>query len=50
MLIELLADAWGVAPRGEGKSIWYEVYEASAPEDGPEDGGRGGPVDGSAVV
>ncbi|MEV6167875.1 SpoIIE family protein phosphatase [Streptomyces sp. NPDC051954] len=27
MLIELLADAWGVDPRGEGKSIWYELYE-----------------------
>ncbi|MDQ0991955.1 SpoIIE family protein phosphatase [Streptomyces sp. V3I7] len=28
MLIELLADAWGVDPRGEGKSIWFELYEA----------------------
>jgi serine phosphatase RsbU (regulator of sigma subunit)/anti-sigma regulatory factor (Ser/Thr protein kinase) len=28
MLIELLADAWGVAPRGEGKSIWFELYES----------------------
>ncbi|GHB24296.1 magnesium or manganese-dependent protein phosphatase [Streptomyces viridiviolaceus] len=28
MLIELLADAWGVAPRGEGKSIWFEFYES----------------------
>ncbi|MGW4020098.1 SpoIIE family protein phosphatase [Streptomyces sp. NPDC005009] len=27
MLIELLADAWGVAPRGEGKTIWFELYE-----------------------
>ncbi|MFJ4523692.1 SpoIIE family protein phosphatase [Streptomyces sp. NPDC088810] len=27
MLIELLADAWGVHPRGEGKSIWFELYE-----------------------
>ncbi|KOV91928.1 ATP-binding SpoIIE family protein phosphatase [Streptomyces sp. NRRL B-3648] len=27
MLIELLADAWGVDPRGEGKSIWFELYE-----------------------
>ncbi|GHA62610.1 SpoIIE family protein phosphatase [Streptomyces tendae] len=34
MLVELLADAWGVAPRGEGKSIWYELYESAAPEDG----------------
>ncbi|WP_326780877.1 SpoIIE family protein phosphatase [Streptomyces longwoodensis] len=30
LLIELLADAWGVAPRGEGKSIWFELCE-----DGP---------------
>ncbi|MBA2807616.1 SpoIIE family protein phosphatase [Streptomyces sp. KM273126] len=28
MLIELLADAWGVDPRGKGKSIWFELYEA----------------------
>ncbi|MET9777732.1 SpoIIE family protein phosphatase [Streptomyces sp. NPDC006367] len=34
MLVELLADAWGVAPRGKGKSIWYELYEP-----GPEPGG-----------
>lgn len=34
MLIELLADAWGVAPRGEGKSIWYEIYESADPDDG----------------
>jgi serine phosphatase RsbU (regulator of sigma subunit)/anti-sigma regulatory factor (Ser/Thr protein kinase) len=30
VLIELLADEWGVAPRGEGKSIWFELYEPSA--------------------
>ncbi|MFJ8541584.1 SpoIIE family protein phosphatase [Streptomyces sp. NPDC093586] len=36
MLIELLSDAWGVTPRGEGKSIWFEFYES--PEDGSEDG------------
>ncbi len=29
MLIELLADAWGVDPQGEGKSIWFELYESS---------------------
>ncbi|MPY61669.1 SpoIIE family protein phosphatase [Streptomyces spongiae] len=29
LLIELLADAWGVDPRGEGKSIWFELYEAA---------------------
>ncbi|GGZ12689.1 ATP-binding SpoIIE family protein phosphatase [Streptomyces poonensis] len=27
MLMELLADAWGVDPRGEGKSIWFELRE-----------------------
>ncbi|MEU3984766.1 SpoIIE family protein phosphatase [Streptomyces sp. NPDC026672] len=27
VLIELLADVWGVDPRGEGKSIWFELYE-----------------------
>ncbi|MEW2510350.1 SpoIIE family protein phosphatase [Streptomyces sp. NPDC046870] len=27
MLIELLADGWGVDPRGKGKSIWFELYE-----------------------
>ncbi|MEU1159719.1 SpoIIE family protein phosphatase [Streptomyces sp. NPDC005921] len=30
VLIELLADAWGVDPRGQGKSIWFELYEAEA--------------------
>lgn len=30
LMIELLADAWGVDPRGEGKSIWFELYEAPA--------------------
>ncbi|MET8079695.1 SpoIIE family protein phosphatase [Streptomyces sp. NPDC005303] len=29
MLIELLADGWGVDPQGEGKSIWFELYESS---------------------
>ena len=28
VLIELLAQSWGVDPRGEGKSIWFELYEA----------------------
>ncbi|MBK3644272.1 MULTISPECIES: SpoIIE family protein phosphatase [Streptomyces] len=28
VLMELLAQAWGVEPRGEGKSIWFELYEA----------------------
>ncbi|MEU9284465.1 SpoIIE family protein phosphatase [Streptomyces sp. NPDC048275] len=30
VLMELLAEAWGVDPRGEGKSIWFEFYESSA--------------------
>ncbi|CAM5362805.1 MULTISPECIES: SpoIIE family protein phosphatase [Streptomyces] len=32
MLIELLAHAWGVDPRGEGKSIWFELYESEEAE------------------
>ncbi|MFF3407143.1 SpoIIE family protein phosphatase [Streptomyces sp. NPDC002742] len=28
VLVEMLADAWGVDPRGEGKSIWFEFSEA----------------------
>jgi anti-sigma regulatory factor (Ser/Thr protein kinase) len=36
VLIELLADTWGVTPRGEGKSIWFEIYEVpSADPHGP---------------
>ncbi|MFI0734303.1 SpoIIE family protein phosphatase [Streptomyces sp. NPDC021225] len=31
LLMEVLADAWGVDPRGDGKCIWYELYE-SAPD------------------
>ncbi|QES42743.1 phosphatase [Streptomyces venezuelae] len=27
VLMELLAGAWGVDPRGDGKSIWFELYE-----------------------
>ncbi|MDT0436836.1 SpoIIE family protein phosphatase [Streptomyces sp. NPDC005840] len=27
VLIELLADTWGVDPRGEGKTIWFELRE-----------------------
>ncbi|KUJ37889.1 SpoIIE family protein phosphatase [Streptomyces sp. MI02-2A] len=34
VLIELLADAWGVDPRGEGKSTWFELHEEPAKEDG----------------
>ncbi|MBT2384350.1 SpoIIE family protein phosphatase [Streptomyces sp. ISL-11] len=33
VLMELLASTWGVDPQGEGKNIWFELYEAdgSAP-------------------
>ncbi|MEU8677511.1 SpoIIE family protein phosphatase [Streptomyces sp. NPDC048560] len=31
VLMEMLADAWGVDPRGEGKSIWFELSEAQLP-------------------
>ncbi|MFD5078794.1 SpoIIE family protein phosphatase [Streptomyces sp. NPDC058371] len=40
VLMELLADAWGVDPQGQGKSIWFELYESSAKESddsGPSD-------------
>ncbi|MEU3464216.1 SpoIIE family protein phosphatase [Streptomyces sp. NPDC006733] len=30
MLIESLADAWGVDPRGDGKAIWFEIHETAA--------------------
>ncbi|MDL2078689.1 SpoIIE family protein phosphatase [Streptomyces sp. GXMU-J15] len=33
MLIELLADTWGVDPRGEGKSIWFELVEPARDEE-----------------
>ncbi|MBV1937881.1 SpoIIE family protein phosphatase [Streptomyces sp. BV286] len=46
VLTELLADAWGVDPRGEGKSIWFELYEEGA---GPgEDDEPGLPEDSAA--
>jgi len=35
LLMEMPADNWGVDPRGEGKSIWFELYELGAPA-GPE--------------
>jgi anti-sigma regulatory factor (Ser/Thr protein kinase) len=31
MLINILAHDWGVDPRGEGKSIWFELYEPAVP-------------------
>lgn len=33
LLMEMLADAWGVDPRGEGKSIWFELREQAKAED-----------------
>ncbi|MFG3000554.1 SpoIIE family protein phosphatase [Streptomyces sp. NPDC048340] len=33
LLMEMLADAWGVDPRGEGKSIWFELHEQSKQPD-----------------
>ncbi|MEV7415980.1 SpoIIE family protein phosphatase [Streptomyces sp. NPDC089919] len=32
LLMEMLADTWGVDPRGEGKSIWFELYERTKPD------------------
>lgn len=34
VLMEMLADAWGVDPQGAGKSIWFELNES-----GPEEAG-----------
>jgi serine phosphatase RsbU (regulator of sigma subunit)/anti-sigma regulatory factor (Ser/Thr protein kinase) len=49
MLMEMLADAWGVDPRGAGKAIWFELYEpasggADEPDEaaGPDGAGEGG--------
>ncbi|MEU2434371.1 SpoIIE family protein phosphatase [Streptomyces sp. NPDC007861] len=36
LLMEMLADVWGVEPRGEGKSIWFELYEPGPADGGPE--------------
>ncbi|MFE7842270.1 SpoIIE family protein phosphatase [Streptomyces sp. NPDC057474] len=32
VLMDMLADAWGVDPRGDGKSIWFELYETPPPD------------------
>ncbi|WP_329400392.1 SpoIIE family protein phosphatase [Streptomyces melanogenes] len=34
VLMEMLADHWGVDPRGEGKSIWFELYEGGSAGEG----------------
>ncbi|SEM63605.1 SpoIIE family protein phosphatase [Streptacidiphilus jiangxiensis] len=31
MLLDILADQWGVLPRGDGKCIWFELHEAPTP-------------------
>ncbi|MEV7616711.1 SpoIIE family protein phosphatase [Streptomyces sp. NPDC089799] len=31
LLMEMLADRWGVDPRGAGKSIWFELHEQAKP-------------------
>ncbi|WP_326678348.1 ATP-binding SpoIIE family protein phosphatase [Streptomyces sp. NBC_01237] len=36
VLMEMLADSWGVDPRGEGKSIWFELYESAGPTEAGE--------------
>ncbi|WP_306325071.1 SpoIIE family protein phosphatase [Streptomyces venezuelae] len=35
VLMEVLADAWGVDPRGEGKAIWFELNEPDPGDDRP---------------
>ncbi|MET3982190.1 SpoIIE family protein phosphatase [Streptomyces sp. PvR034] len=37
LLMEMLADRWGVDPRGDGKSIWFELDEQSKPDPPPHD-------------
>jgi serine phosphatase RsbU (regulator of sigma subunit)/anti-sigma regulatory factor (Ser/Thr protein kinase) len=44
MMIELLAQAWGVDPRGEGKTIWFELYESSEGSDESGAGSDGSPA------
>ncbi|MEU9779030.1 SpoIIE family protein phosphatase [Streptomyces sp. NPDC047968] len=44
VLMEMLSDAWGVEPRGEGKSIWFELYEPPAGEGGSGPGAVAVPV------
>ncbi|MFC4495720.1 SpoIIE family protein phosphatase [Streptomyces ovatisporus] len=33
VMMEMLAGAWGVDPRGEGKCIWFEMHENAPPPD-----------------
>ncbi|MFK0112465.1 SpoIIE family protein phosphatase [Streptomyces sp. NPDC091217] len=50
VLIELLADAWGVAPRGEGKSIWFELYEGNEGNEGNEGKEGEGSAEGEGLL
>ncbi|MET8856874.1 SpoIIE family protein phosphatase [Streptomyces sp. NPDC004579] len=45
VLVEMLADAWGVDPRGQGKSIWFEFAEEP-----DTDSGEAGAPDDSALL
>ncbi|MGC0330718.1 anti-sigma regulatory factor (Ser/Thr protein kinase) [Streptomyces sp. SAI-170] len=49
VLIELLADEWGVAPRGEGKGIWFELCEGDDSVSYDGDGSAGGDPGGAAA-
>ncbi|MEU3219682.1 SpoIIE family protein phosphatase [Streptomyces sp. NPDC006971] len=59
VLLEMLADAWGVDPRGGGKLIWFELYEpgtsaeARTPAEavaGPEPGTAAGTAAGTGTT
>ncbi|MGW1408151.1 ATP-binding SpoIIE family protein phosphatase [Streptomyces sp. NPDC002403] len=41
VLMEMLADAWGVDPRGAGKSIWFELNESGTKGPEESEGARG---------
>ncbi|MFF4347265.1 SpoIIE family protein phosphatase [Streptomyces sp. NPDC001530] len=45
VLVELLAESWGVDPRGEGKSIWFEFYESDGSGTSGAPGAPGEPGD-----
>ncbi|MFI6347590.1 SpoIIE family protein phosphatase [Streptomyces sp. NPDC050560] len=48
VLMELLARNWGVSPRGEGKSIWFELREGDPGDDEAADA-AGTPGEGAGV-
>ncbi|MEY9877024.1 anti-sigma regulatory factor (Ser/Thr protein kinase) [Streptacidiphilus sp. MAP12-33] len=35
VLLDLLADSWGVRPSGEGKLVWFEMHEKADGQDQP---------------